>query len=75
MRPKTVVAFWASVAAAVFLMGGTVASVEALFRHPSATNAIVLSVSLTGLVFAGLIAGRIVVVVGRAQRRARHHDA
>jgi hypothetical protein len=75
MRPKTAVAFWASVAAAVFLLGGTVASVEAFLRQPSAANVIVLSVSLIGLVFAGLIAGRIVVVVGRAQRGSRRHDA
>ena len=75
MPPKTVVAFWASVASAVFLLGGAVASVEALLRHPSVANAVVLSVSLAGLMFAGLIAGRIILVVGRAQRGARHHDA
>ena len=66
MRAKTVVVFWASVAAAVFLLGGTVASAEAFARHASGANAIVLSVSLLGLVLAGLIAGRIVVVVERA---------
>jgi hypothetical protein len=74
MKPKTVVAFWTSVAAAAFLLGGTVASVEAVARQHSAVSAIVLSVSLIGLVFAALIAGRILVVLGRAQRRSRLRD-
>ncbi len=74
MQARTVVSFWTSVAAAVFLLGGTVASAEAFIRHASAANAIVLSVSLIGLVFAALIAGRILVVVGRAQRRSRLRD-
>ncbi len=68
MRPKTVVLFWASVAAAVFLLGGTVSSVEAFVRHASVVNTIVLTVSVIGLVIMGLIAGRILVVLGRAQR-------
>ncbi|MEO8424628.1 MAG: hypothetical protein ABI595_12065 [Actinomycetota bacterium] len=68
MRPKTVVLFWAAVAAAVFLLGGTVSSVEAFVRHASVVNTIVLTVSVIGLAIAGLIAGRILVVLGRAQR-------
>ena len=75
MRPKTVVAFWASVAAAVFLLGGTVASVEAFVRHTSVEDAVLLAVSLLGLVFAGIIAGRILLVLGRAQRKPRVGDA
>jgi hypothetical protein len=34
MSTKTVVVFWASTAAAVFLLGGTVAYVEAVHPHP-----------------------------------------
>lgn len=71
MRPKTQVAFWASVAVAVFLLGGTVASIEAFARHASVENVIVLSASIIGLVSAAVIAGRILMVVGRAQRRTR----
>jgi hypothetical protein len=51
------------------------ASVEAFIRHGSVANAIVLSASLIGLTFAGLIAGRILMVVGHAQRAARDDDA
>ena len=75
MRPRTLVAFWTSVAAAVFLLGGTVASAEALTHHPSAANAVVLSLSILGSIVAWTIAGRIVLVVGRAQRGARSPDA
>jgi hypothetical protein len=75
MKPKTVVAFWASVAAAVFLLGGTVASVEAVLRHASVEDAILLALSLLGLASAGMIAGRILLVLGRAQRRPRVGDA
>ncbi len=69
MPAKTVVVFWAAVAAAAFLLGGTVGSIGALSRHVSIANAIVLLASLAGLAIAALIAGRIVVVIGRAQRR------
>lgn len=75
MRARTMVAFWASVAAAVFLLGGTVASAEAFVRHASAANVIVLSVSFIGLLFAVLIAGRVLLVVGLAQRKSRSPDA
>jgi hypothetical protein len=75
MRAKTVVAFWASVAAAVFLLGGSVASVEAFVRHPSVTTGVVLALSLLGLVFAAIVAGRILFVLGRAQRKPRVGDA
>ncbi len=75
MQARTLIVFWASVAAAVFLLGGTIASVEALARHASGANAIVLSVSLLGLSLSGPIAGRIIVVVGRAQRRGRADNA
>jgi quinol-cytochrome oxidoreductase complex cytochrome b subunit len=51
------------------------AVIVAFVWHASVANAIVLSASLIGLVFAGLIAGRILVVVGRAQRRSRFLDA
>jgi hypothetical protein len=71
VRAKTTIVFWAAVAAAVFLLGGTVASVEALLRHPSFSNVTILLASLAGLAVAGLVTGRIVVVVGRRQRRVR----
>ena len=75
MKPKTLVVFWASVAATVFLLGGTVASVEAVLRHASLADAILLALSLFGLASAALIAGRVLVVVGRGQRRSHSPDA
>lgn len=71
MRAKTTIVFWAAVAAAVFLLGGAVGSIEALLHHPSISNTTILLVSLAGLAVAGLVAVRIVVVVGRQQRRLR----
>lgn len=71
MQAKTVVAFWAAVAAAVFLLGGSVASFVSVVRHASPGAVIVLVVSLVWLAFSLLIAGRIVLALGRLQRRAQ----
>lgn len=70
LRPKTTIVFWTAVAAATFLLGGSVASVEALVDHPTAWNGIVLALSLIGFLGACTVAGRIVFVVGREQRRS-----
>lgn len=75
MQTKTTVVFWAAVAAAVFLLGGTIGSIEALRNHPSIFEALVLLTSLAGLAFAALIAGRILLVVGRAQRLERRDNS
>jgi hypothetical protein len=74
MSTKTVVVFWASTAAAVFLLGGTVASVEAVLRHPSLSIEVLLALSLVGLVVSLTVAGRIMLVVGRAQRSSRSDE-
>ena len=74
MRPKTVVAFWASTAAAVFLLGGTIASVETVLRQPSTSIEVVLALSVVGLVVCFTVAARIMLVVGRAQRSSRSDE-
>jgi hypothetical protein len=65
------VAFWAAVAAAVFLLGGGVSSVQALIRGGDGVAFALLSISVLGLLVALLVAGRIVFVATRIQRRAR----
>lgn len=74
MSAKTVVVFWASTVAAVFLLGGTVASVEAALRRPSTSIEVVLGLSVVGLVASLTVAGRIMLVVGRAQRSSRSDE-
>jgi hypothetical protein len=71
MQAKTTLVFWTSVAAAVFLLGGTIDSAKAVVQHPSVPSDIVLALSVIGLVLAVTVAGRIIVVVGHAQRSAR----
>lgn len=75
MKLKTVIAFWAAVATAVFLLGGIVSSIETATRHLSVATLIVLASSLIGSVIAWTIAGRVLLVVGRAQRQSRPNDS
>ena len=63
--------FWTAVAVAVFLLGGGVATVRRLFTGGTVEDYVVLSLTVVGLVAALLVAGRIVFVSARAQRRAR----
>lgn len=71
MPRRTSVIFWASLAAAVFLLGGGIATARRAFGEPGSGDAFLLAVSLVGFAVAVLVAGRIVFVSGRAQRRAR----
>ncbi len=75
MQAKTVIVFWASVVASVFLLGGTIGAADSAFRDPSAVTVIVLTLSFIGLVVAWTIPARIMFVVGRGQRRRRPTDA
>jgi len=59
---------WSATAAAVFLLGGTVATLEAVLAGGSRVNLALLALSLTGLLGSLGVAGRIVVVVGRSIR-------
>ena len=59
---------WSATAAAVFLLGGTVATLKAVLAGGSRINLALLALSLIGLLGSLLVAGRIVVVVGRSIR-------
>ncbi len=71
MARRPILAFWSATAAAVFLLGGTVATLKAVLAGGSPINLALLAVSLTGLLGSLLAAGRIVVVVGRSSRPGR----
>ncbi len=75
MQAKTVIVFWASVVASVFLLGGTIGAADSAFRDPSLVTVIVLALSVIGLVVAWTIPARIMFVVGRGQRHQRSTDA
>lgn len=70
MPRRTVVVFWAAVAAGGSLLGAAVASAQRVLRDGSAADTIVLTLSAFGFVMAMLVAGRIVTVLARLQRRA-----
>ena len=59
---------WSATAAAVFLLGGTVATLKAVLAGGSRINLVLLALSLLGLLASLGVAGRIVVVVGRTGR-------
>lgn len=71
MATRTVVAFWSAVAAAVFLLGGGVASVRTVLGGGGAADVALALVSAAGFAGALLVAGRIVVVTARLERRGR----
>ncbi|HWO70746.1 MAG TPA: hypothetical protein VNP94_08330 [Actinomycetota bacterium] len=70
MATRTVVVFWSAVAAAVFLLGGGVASVRAVLGGGGPVDVALALVSALGLSGALLVAGRIVVVTARLEREA-----
>ena len=74
MHAKTVIVFWASVVASVFLLGGTIGAADPAFRDPSVVTVIVLALSSIGLVVAWTIPARIMIAVGRGQRRQGSTD-
>jgi len=63
--------FWTAVAVAVFLLGGGIATIRRVLQGGTAGDYVALSVSVVGLAAALLVAGRIVFVSARTQRRAR----
>jgi hypothetical protein len=63
--------FWTAVTVAVFLLGGGVATVRRVFAGGNAGDYVTLSLTVIGLAAALLVAGRIVFVSARTQRRAR----
>ena len=71
MPRRTLVVFWSTTAAAVFLLGGAVGSVRAILDGGGAVDAALALASALGLVAALLVAGRIVFVTARLERRAR----
>lgn len=68
MTRRAMLVFWSATAAAVFLLGGTVATLKAVLAGGSRINLALLVVSVSGLLGSLGVAGRIVVVVGRSVR-------
>lgn len=71
MPRRTFVAFWTSVVVSAFLLGGGVATVRRVLAGGTGADIAVLSVTALGLAGSLLVAGRVVLVLARAQRRAR----
>lgn len=71
MHRRTTLIFWTAVVAAALLLGGGIATARRVADGGTLGDYVALSLSLLGLVVALLVAGRIVLVMGRAQRRAR----
>jgi len=71
MSGRTTMIFWTAVAVAVFLLGGGIATLQRFFAGGTVGDYVVLSLAVAGLTVALLVAGRIVAVSARAQRRAR----
>jgi hypothetical protein len=71
MQRRTAMIFWTAVAVAVLLLGGGVATVRRVIAGGTVGDVVALSLTVLGLTAALLVAGRIVFVSARAQRRAR----
>ena len=71
MPSRTALIFWTAVTVAVFLLGGGVATVRRVLTGGTVGDYVALSLTVVGLAAAILVAGRIVSVSARAQRRAR----
>lgn len=71
MSTRTATILWAAVAAAVLLLGGGVATFRRDLAEGSVGDYVALSLTVLGLAAALLVAGRIVFISARAQRRAR----
>jgi len=72
MTRRPILVLWSATAAAVFLLGGTLATLKTVLAGGSRLNLVLLALSLTGLLSSLGVAGRIVVVVGRSIRPPRH---
>ena len=68
---RALVWFWASVAAATFLLGGGVSSLRALSAHGSVEDGVLLALSALGFVAAMFVAGRIALVTGRIRKATK----
>ena len=66
MTRRPMLVLWSATAAAVFLLGGTVATLKAVLAGGSRINLALLALSLTGLLGSLGVAGRIVMVVSRS---------
>ncbi len=71
MARRTSVVFWAAVAAAAFLLGGAVSSLRSVLAGGGARDGLLVTLSAIGLAASLLVAGRIVFVVARSQRKGR----
>jgi len=71
MPRRTFLIFWTAVAVAVLLLGGGVATFRRILASGMVIDDVVLSLAILGLSAALLVAGRIVLVSARVQRRAR----
>lgn len=71
MPKRTMLIFWAAVAAGVLLLGGGVATFRRVASGGNALDGFVLFLSVMGLAAALLVAGRIVFIQARLQRLAR----
>jgi len=69
MSGRTLVTLWTAVAVAVFLLGGGIATMRRALARGTAGDYLTLSLTILGLIAAILVAGRIVFVSARAQRR------
>jgi hypothetical protein len=69
MPARTLVYFWGATIAAVCFLGGAWAAWQA--RAEGSGALAVLAVASLGVMGSAFVAGRIMVVVGRVQRRAR----
>lgn len=70
MSRRTVIILWVAVAVAVFLLGSGVATIRRVVAGGTLGDYIVLSLAWSGVVAALVVAGRIVFVTARAQRRS-----
>lgn len=71
MPKRTMLIFWTSVAVGVLLLGGGVATAQRILSGGNALDVVLLLVTAVGFAGAALVAGRIVLVAARLQRRLR----
>jgi hypothetical protein len=67
MPLRAAVALWAAVAVVTVLLGAAIATVKQGLDRPA--DVVLIGVCVAGVLCALLVAGRVVWVVGRAQRR------
>jgi hypothetical protein len=72
MRSRVQVIFWSAVVVAVVLLGITWTLAQRVGAGAaSVEDGVLLAVAAAGMAAAGLVAARIVFVIGRVRRRAR----